>query len=48
MRTLAYKIIFINAFLRKGGGAKGWRKMESKKKRRERKGGRERKKTENS
>ena len=49
MRTLAYKIIFINAFLRKGGRAKGWRKMESKrKKRRERKGGRKRKKTENS
>ena len=43
MRTLAYKIIFINAFLRKGRSAKGWRKMESRKKIRERKGGRERK-----
>ena len=43
MRTLAYKIIFINAFLRKGRSARGWRKMGSRKKIRERKGGRERK-----
>ena len=45
MRTLAYKIIFINAFLRKGGRAKGWRKMESKRKKEEkgREGERERK-----